>query len=399
LLDSVSVSKPSAPDPTPVYARPRVVFLTDIPTPYMIEIMRALSLNADLLCMFCAASAGRGMNWNFESKLGFQHLVIGGMRIKRNADTTDYYISPRIFWRLLRARPQAIISGGFSIPSVYAYLYCKLTGAKLIIYSDGTSAYEKKFGRLQHAARKVLVPRASGFIAQSRPAADRFEELGAEGRRIFLAPHTTNMAPLLTIGASRNWSERAELRLLVVGRLIPRKGVGHLIRALAAMRPTRRPVSLTIVGSGPEEPELRALVQSLGVGGVRFVGFVDQDRLPAHYAAADVFVFPTLDDPFGMVLLEAAATGLALVASEHAGATLDFIKDGESGFVFDPRNEHALAELIAKLADSPDLTRDLGLAAYKLARLRTPERTAENYLSAIMTVMADRKPSWKQLRL
>ncbi len=393
MLDSVSSSKPSASDPILANERPRVVFLTDIPTPYIAEIMRALSLNVDLLCMFCAARAGRGMNWNFESKLGFPHIIIGGMRIKRNADTTDYYISPRILWRLLRARPDTIISGGFSIPSVYAYLYCKLTGARLIIYSDGTSAYEKKFGWLQQVARKVLVPRVSGFIAQSRPAADRFEELGAKRRQIFLAPHTTNMAPLLAIGASRDWSERAELRLLVVGRLIPRKGVGHLIRALAAMRPTRRPVSLTIVGSGPEELELRALVQSFGIRGVRFAGFVDQDGLPAYYAAADVFVFPTLDDPFGMVLLEAAATGLALVASEHAGATLDFIKDGESGFVFDPHNEHALAELIARLADSPNLARDLGLAAYRLARLRTPERTAENYLSAIMTVMADTKPS------
>jgi glycosyltransferase involved in cell wall biosynthesis len=121
------------------------------------------------------------------------------------------------------------------------------------------------------------------------------------------------------------------------------------------------------------------------------VGFVDQDGLPAYYAAADVFVFPTLDDPFGIVLLEAAASGLALVASEHAGATLDLIKDGESGFVFDPHNEHALAELVAKLADSPKLVRDLGLAAYNSARLRTPECTAEKYLSAIMTVMADKK--------
>jgi glycosyltransferase involved in cell wall biosynthesis len=391
LLDSVSKNKPSASDAFLTNTQSRVVFITDIPTPNDIGVMRELSLKVDLLCLFCAATASRGMNWDFRGKLGFRHLVVGGARIKRNADVTDYYISPRIFWRLVRARPDVIISRGYSIPSFYAYSYCKLTGAKLLILMDGTSAYEKKLGWLQHVARKVLVPRVSGFIANSRPAADRFEELGAEKRRIFLAPHSTNMAPLLAIGAGRNWSESGELRLLVVGRLIPRKGVRHLIRALAAMRPTRRPVSLTMVGSGPEEAELRALVQSSGVRGVRFVGFVDDDGLLACYAAADVFVFPTLDDPFGMVLLEAAASGLALVASEHAGATLDLIQDGESGFVFDPHNEHALAEIIAKLADSPKLVRDLGLAAYNIARLRTPDRTAQKYLSAVMTVMADKK--------
>src|SRR6185312_2788612 len=130
-------------------SRPRVVVLTDIPTPYFNEVMRALALKVDLFCLFCAESAGRGMGWNFEKKLGFPYRVIGGARIRRSADTTDYYISPRIIWRLLRARPDVIISGGYSIPSFYACLYCKLSGAKLIIFSDGTPAYERKLGRLQ----------------------------------------------------------------------------------------------------------------------------------------------------------------------------------------------------------------------------------------------------------
>jgi glycosyltransferase involved in cell wall biosynthesis len=152
------------------------------------------------------------------------------------------------------------------------------------------------------------------------------------------------------------------------------------------MRPVRRPVSVTIVGSGPQQSELEALARNLGVHGIRFAGFVDQDKLPAYYAAADVFVLPTLDDPFGMVLLEAAASGLALLASEHAGATLDLVEDGRSGLMFDPRNEHALSELIAELADSSTLVGKLGLAAYNVARLRTPDRTAEKYVSAIMQV-------------
>jgi len=261
LLKSSSEKVLSPCSPALASSRLRVVVLTDIPTPYFNEVMRALSLKVDLFCLFCAESAGRGMGWSFDSKLGFSYRVIGGARIRRSADTTDYYISPRIIWRLLRARPDVIISGGYSIPSFYACLCCKLTGAKLIIFSDGTPAYERKLGRLQHMARKILVPRASGFIAKSKPAADRFEELGAKGR-IFLAPHTTNLAPLLAIGAGRDWSERAELRLLCVGRLIARKGVQHLIGALAGMRPVRRPVSLTIVGSGPQQGELEALVRS-----------------------------------------------------------------------------------------------------------------------------------------
>ena len=75
-----------------------------------------------------------------------------------------------------------------------------------------------------------------------------------------------------------------------------------------------------VVGSGPEEAALRALTADLGlVEAVEFLGFVDQPGLPAVYEAADAFAFPTLDDPFGVVLLEAAASGLPLVASPFGG--------------------------------------------------------------------------------
>jgi hypothetical protein len=65
---------------TPARQHLRVVSLTDIPTPHIIEIMRELSLRVDLLCLLCAGKARRGMNWNFEGKLGFRHFVIGGAR-------------------------------------------------------------------------------------------------------------------------------------------------------------------------------------------------------------------------------------------------------------------------------------------------------------------------------
>jgi len=102
------------------------------------------------------------------------------------------------------------------------------------------------------------------------------------------------------------------------------------------------------------------------------------------------------------VLLEAAASGLALIASEHAGATQDFVRDGESGMIFNPLDERALAERIAKLADCPRLVRELGLAAHGVARLRTPDRTAEKYVSAIMAVASGKvKPPgrWTKPRM
>ncbi len=98
----------------------RITFLTDIVTPYMVVALDALARVADLTVLFCSQTGTRGMDWHID--LPFRHKVIGGLTISRD-DATDFYLSPRIAGALLRSRPQAIISGGFSVPSLYAALY------------------------------------------------------------------------------------------------------------------------------------------------------------------------------------------------------------------------------------------------------------------------------------
>jgi len=359
-----------------------VVYVADIPAPYNVELLRELAQNIDVTAFFCAETATRGMPWCFDEQLGFKHLVLGGPVIRRRGDAIDYYVSPTIFRRLIQIRPHIVISGMFSFPSFYSWLYTQFYRAKLILYSDGTAESESSLSWHQLAARKFLLGRVSSCIAQSGPAAQRLRQL-APGASVLLAPHTTNLSPLLGIAMTRDWSERDELRLLSVGRLTNRKGVDHLIRALAKMRSTRRPVRLTIVGSGPEECDLRALVSNLKLARVQFAGFVDQAGLPSYYGNADAFVFPTLGDTYGLVLLEAAAAGLALVASCHAGATKDLVGNSQAGMVFDPSEEDILANQIAALADNHDLVIQMGRAASKVAQEQTPARIAEIYLQAI----------------
>ena len=83
------------------------------------------------------------------------------------------------------------------------------------------------------------------------------------------------------------------------------------------------------------------------------------------YAEADVFAFPTLDDPFGIVVLEAAAAGLPVVASPFGGATLDLIEDGRNGFVIDPNDIVGWARALIRLGEDPSLRQRLGSAPIK----------------------------------
>jgi glycosyltransferase involved in cell wall biosynthesis len=364
---------------------PRVAFVTDIITPYSVAVHRALAEIVDLVAIYCAQSGTRGLPWEF-GRLPYRHEVVGGAKVsRRSPDDTDFQPDPRILRALVRARPDAVISAGYSFPTVYSALYCRIRGVPLLIHCDGTSAYERSLNRLQRLARRVLVPATAGAIANSEPAARRFEELGFAPGRVFRAPHSTNVAALHDVGRARRYPSTAKVRILATGRLIPRKGFDRLVRAFAEASSQREGLSLRIVGSGPAAPALQRLARELGTE-VQFTGFVDHRSLPAVYADADVYAFPTLDDPFGFVLLEAAAAGLPIVASPLGGATEELIADEATGLVRHPDDLAGWAAALLRLAADPALRERLGRAAHAATTMRTPEATAQAYADAVGAV-------------
>jgi phosphatidyl-myo-inositol dimannoside synthase len=157
--------------------------------------------------------------------------------------------------------------------------------------------------------------------------------------------------------------------VVCVSRLVPRKGQDVLVAAwprVVARHPRAR---LLLVGGGPLEPALRRAVAARGLeGSVVLTGPVPPDRLPAHYAAGDVFAMPCrtrragLDvEGLGMVFLEAAACGRPVVAGTSGGAP-EAVLDGRSGHVVDPRSQQAVADAISSLLDDPAAARAMGEA-------------------------------------
>lgn len=364
---------------------PRIAFVTDIITPYMAVVFEALARISDLTVIFCSDTGTRAMPWRFEGGFAFRHRVIDGFAIRRdNPDATDFYLSPRILAAIARTAPDAVVCAGYSIPTVYAALWCAARRRPLVIHSDGTSASEAGYGRLQDIARRALLPRAGAVVANSGPAAERFRELGVPDERIFMAPHSTRLEPMWEAAAQRSYTAGGPLRVLYAGRLIPRKGVDRLIRAAARARERGTEVDLDIAGSGPSEEELRGLAGELGIGDhVRFGGFAQPAQLPERYAAASAFAFPSIDDPFGFVLLEAMAAGLPVVASPYAGATADLVEDGVNGLVADPDDIEAWASALERLAADAALRELLGRAGHAATLGRTPDAAAQGYVAAV----------------
>ena len=148
-------------------------------------------------------------------------------------------------------------------------------------------------------------------------------------------------------------------RLLVASRLVPAKGVECLLQALAILAP--QPWHLVICGDGPQKQALEESSAKLGLGDrVEFLGELTPEQLDAEYARCSIVVSPTLrPEPFGLVGPEAMSFGRPIVAFD-GGATLEWLRDGETGIAVSERSPAALAAALKRLLDDPELCLKLG---------------------------------------
>jgi len=173
-----------------------------------------------------------------------------------------------------------------------------------------------------------------------------------------------------------------------VGRLWSGKGLNYLVDAFALLqRRSESEVSLLLAGDGADEEALRDRCRKLGLENVVFTGFFQRDQLPFLYAAADVFVFPTLGDPFGQVVEEASSCGLPIISSSAAGEIQDRVEEGVTGFIVPPMNSAALFDRMELLAGDSDLRRRMGEAAFRKATPYTSDVWVERFEHAVEQIL------------
>lgn len=161
--------------------------------------------------------------------------------------------------------------------------------------------------------------------------------------------------------AERPARDRAA-RILNVGRLVPVKGQAVLLHAMAPLVARGLDVELTIVGRGPQEDELRRLVEELGLGGrVRLAGAIGQDEIVDYFERADIFAVPSFAEGLPVVIMEALATALPVVSTAIMGIP-ELVRDGRTGVLVAPGDAGALADGLARLIEDPQERLRLGEA-------------------------------------
>lgn len=343
----------------------RVALLTNIPAPYRLPMFRELGRRYRFEAIFDAPSEAN-RQWEVPDELGFGCTYVRGIAVPywRNGPTREerwlqlrYGVLPA----LARFRPDVIVSGEMGPRSLQAMLYAKLRRIPLLLWWEGTQHTEGWVPGWKQRLRRSLVRGASRFWANGRESAELLKSYGARDAQIdegMIGIDTHRFAAAV----ERSLPERAAFRealgvsgtvFLFVGQFAPRKGVREFLRALEAMKPgTGGEFSVLFVGAGAFEPVLREWIETHPQVRARIVPFQQPDRIPPYYAAADVFVLPTLEDNWSLVALEAAAAGLPQVFSPYNGATSDLMRLGAPGERVDPRATSEFAACLTRFAQT-----------------------------------------------
>ncbi|MBS1912133.1 MAG: glycosyltransferase family 4 protein [Bacteroidetes bacterium] len=380
----------------PDSARPLVLHVTNIPTPYRLpylrEVSNALGLAGFDFHVFFLGRNKRPRNWRItpEDLLGFRNTLHNG----------DGPIAGAI--RLIRRRRPAVVVLAWAMdPEALRLLfYCVRHRIPTVLFTGETvgTARGRSYPWLRSLVRRPFFLLATRFLTYGVRSTEYVGSFGVSPGRI-----TTGLNVVDTdyfrkgVDALRERhaaeTERARwlrsngtpfaCHLLLVGYMIPGKGISSTIRALEALG--RDDIALHLVGSGQREEAHRLSVKAAGMEDrVFFHGYHQTDEIPLFYAFADVVLFPSFIDVFGLVMSEAAAAALPVIASRHSGGTADVVVDGETGIVVDPADTGAYAAAIALLADDPALRTRMGAAARRRAvSVLTLAESASRYVDAV----------------
>jgi len=241
--------------------------------------------------------------------------------------------------------------------------------------------------------KRIIVRGADGYIAYGTKAKEYLEYLGVKANKIHVSTNTVDVIHLqnkvMEYRNGENFIKERELHpkylLLYVGQLIRRKGIIQVLKALNILGDPD--IGFIIVGSGPEEKNLEIFCKENKLQNVFFEGFQQQEILPKYYALTDVFILPSFEEVWGLVVNEALASGLYVLSSKYAGASYDLIKEGWNGEIFDPYKVEEIVDLIKRVKEKIKNIRerrdDISQYAYKEFSI---EQSAEEFLKAIKSI-------------
>ena len=371
----------------------RLVIVTEIIAPYRIPVFNALAARpeVDLHVIFLAETDPGLRQWQvYRDEIKFSYQVLKSYR--RRLGRYNVLLTRGVCAALHASNSDIILCGGYNYLAMWqAQRWARARNIPLLLWSESNIADARRNSWGVEFLKRRFIRACQGYVVPGSSASAYLQTFGVAQKKISVAPNAVDVERF-SDGAARA-REDAELRhrmglpqhyLLYVGRFTEAKGVFDLLTAYATLpEETRRDVGLVLVGDGEELDELRRRSREVNGGAIVFPGFLQRDDLAAVYAFAEALVFPTHSDPWGLVVNEAMACGLPVIASQVAGCVSDLVREGENGYILAPHDPDAWSQAMHHLLTSPELRQQMRNRSQQISAQFTPQAWADGIVRSV----------------
>jgi len=370
----------------------KVCIISNVPAPYRVDFYHYLQIQVTEY-EWTIVYTSKGLSsreWSVaEDKLGNSVFLDSKVLTKKtHADTFHKVIPTGVSKALDEINPDVVIGSEYNPAAIMAARWCRRRGRKYVSLTDGTRISERNLGLVQKLARKYIIRRADWFIASSQKTKENQIYLGADPEKISISLLTEDIKPYLKILEERATKVPNDKPIgLYVGSLIGRKGIDLLFNACEK---NTSDFKIWLVGSGSNEDEYRKMVANSPKLSqmIKFKGYKEGQELLDLYRDSDFFVFPTREDCFALVLLEAAAAGLPILSSIYADGAYEIIADGVNGYMVDPFGADDFAKKLNEIVDNQEMLRITISHNRDMLKKFTFEETAKGYVDAVKSTLS-----------
>ena len=358
----------------------RVAIITNIPAPYRVAFFDFLQKEYKEyeFTVIYSSKNEDNRSWKIEGESLKNSIFLESKTFKITNGFDPKYI--HVPWGvgnvLDRINPDIVIGSEYNPTVIQVLLYCKCKKIPYISWTDGTLFSERNINFVQKFLRKFVIKHANAYIASSTKSKEAQIAYGAAPEKCHISYLTVDVEKYI-----QKPEGRGEGKILCVGRLENLKGIDLLFKALLKVKSE---YELYLAGDGDAADSLKKLAKELGISKkVHFLGMLNRPELLKYYAECDLFVLPTRQDCFALVILEAMCSGLPIICSKYAEGACDMIEEGKNGFVIDPYDEEELSACINQLLSNTELRVDMQKQSDDIIEKFRFENVAKGYLAAI----------------
>lgn len=356
----------------------KVLVFADFPSPYRVEVFKGLDQEYELIVFFDKMSdQNRNSEWFCkETGLNSYNLLetVGQERFRKALSNLREY--------------DLVLAYDYHIKNaIKLELACVRQNVPYIMNLDG-AFIRKNF--VKNIVKRYLIKMASGYFASGIHAAKYFKYFGAKENKIFYHPFTSLHASEI-YNEPASYQEKRQFRkelgiedrktVISIGQFISRKGFDVLLNAWEDLDDENQ---LLIIGGGDDQKKYEAIIRSKGYKHVYLIGFKPKEIIFNYYRSADIFVLPTREDIWGLVINEAMACGLPVISTDMCLGAVELIEDNVNGYIVSAGNGDQLRSAIKKLITQD--TYRIGVDNIKKIREYTYENVVSAHISAIKQI-------------